>query len=142
MKRCTYRFVATGLVSGAITTAVFYYRLDHPGHLIAGLGMVGVLIALAGAFRSPSSASYAGAFVVVVAASWLGERTVFGPHVDASDVLFTSIGAALAVAALCGRDVGRRDALVLGVASAAFVVLGLTLRYRFQYPVSEWWWSG
>lgn len=124
-----------------MTTVAFYYRMDHTAHLVAGTGLVAVIWALLVALGRPGPVALAGSVVVVVAAAAVSEVTVFGPRVDASDVLFTVAGAILGAAALTQPKATRRSSPSLLIVGGALIAVGIFVRYRLQFPFSEWWYS-
>ncbi len=145
--------VASG--SLLVMVACFPHRLEYPAHVLAGLGLAGLGVALtarAEAGAGAASRALARRAVAVVAGvallAVLAEVSFAGPP-EVLDVANTVMGALLGVATVltptrpAGAEPGGRAGVAwLAVVGIVLVVAGMAVRYPVQQTVKHWWWFG
>lgn len=166
-----YRFAVTGAwtapvrlgkVAGAtllILFATFPHRLEYPAHMLGGIGLAGIGIAVllvvpgssalgpAAAENPPLGALWVALLVAsILMLAVLSDLTLTGPF-DLLDVANTTMGGLLGIAAML-TIVGRASKepaakpAQLALTGIALGGVGLLLRYPVQDTVKHWWWFG
>ena len=154
------RFGAWGasahLVVGAalccmIIIAVFPYRLEYAAHVIAGIGLAGIVVGWTTGGdrdRNGMSIDWRVALSVVGGVAVAGvasDLTVTGP-LDVLDVTNTVMGGLMGLVILqSGWEVlptERPGRVRLAVSGALIVSIGFSLRYPLQHLLKSVWWYG
>lgn len=156
------RLVLTAGGALLVLFACFPHRLDYAAHVVAGIGVAGLLAVLGDLRGRPGSDAVAPARLVVrcvggvAVAAVLAEFTVTGPP-DLLDMVNTVMGGLLGTAAVLvaspevgrggqatpgERGTGLGEGAWVGVVGAVAVLVAIVVRYPVQKVVKHWWWFG
>jgi hypothetical protein len=122
---------AAVIAAALIYTALFSYRLDYVGHMLAGFGgTLGILAVLLFGRRRRLGWSAVVVTVVAIQLGAVAEASVFRIAIfDPVDFVNQSLGACLACAAVIGRRPSFSFGFGAGAFAAAALVAGFVLAF-------------